>query len=223
MFYTETVEKIKTHISCSITFSRKSHCLWDSVEKRSEDRMATKDVTIWRIRVACWISKGICTYTHAHAHAPGYPHARTHAHTDQYVILIVFPQQQWFRERASVSRYTYKYIASLVHSAHIHSSRRCHTPNLKAPCALRFSYAYPIIKLHICWSEALSLQWRRSESQVPYSFQLMKFGVWRLALLALIAGTWRLTRYAFNMTDFHNCFRLCSVTEQNTRSISTSC
>jgi hypothetical protein len=25
-------------------------------------------------------------------------YARTHAHTDQYVILIVFPQQHWFRE-----------------------------------------------------------------------------------------------------------------------------
>ena len=45
-------------------------------------------------------------------------HGRTHkhAHTDQYVILIVFPQQQWFRERASLSRYTY--IACLV-SLHV--------------------------------------------------------------------------------------------------------
>jgi hypothetical protein len=36
-------------------------------------------------------------------------HARTHkhAHTDQYVILIVFPQQQWFRELASMLRDTY--------------------------------------------------------------------------------------------------------------------
>ena len=36
-------------------------------------------------------------------------HARTgkHAHTGQYVILIAFPQQQRFRQRASVLRYTY--------------------------------------------------------------------------------------------------------------------
>ena len=35
-------------------------------------------------------------------------HARTrkHARTDQYVILIAFPQQQWFREHASMLRYT---------------------------------------------------------------------------------------------------------------------
>ena len=39
--------------------------------------------------------------THMHAHT------RKHAHTDQYVILIAFPRQQWFRERASVLRYTY--------------------------------------------------------------------------------------------------------------------
>jgi hypothetical protein len=32
---------------------------------------------------------------------------RKHAHTDQYVIFIAFPQQQWFREHASMLRYTY--------------------------------------------------------------------------------------------------------------------
>ena len=39
--------------------------------------------------------------------------ARTHkhVHTDQYVILIAFTQQEWFRQRASILRYTY--IASL--------------------------------------------------------------------------------------------------------------
>ena len=60
------------------------------------------------------IIKAIYTYAHAHTHAPGYPHARTHnhAHTNQYVIPIAFPQQQWFRERASVLGYTY--IASIV-------------------------------------------------------------------------------------------------------------
>jgi hypothetical protein len=38
-------------------------------------------------------------------------HAPTskHAHTDQYVglILLAFPLQQWFRERSSMLRYTY--------------------------------------------------------------------------------------------------------------------
>jgi hypothetical protein len=37
---------------------------------------------------------------------------RKHAHTDQYVTVIAFPQQQWSRKRASVLRY--KYITCLV-------------------------------------------------------------------------------------------------------------
>ena len=69
---------MKTHILFSIPFFRKSHRLWDNVEKYSWDREATNDVT-WRIRVACWISKAICTYPHAQAHAPKYPHAHTNA------------------------------------------------------------------------------------------------------------------------------------------------
>jgi hypothetical protein len=102
MFLTNVVEKIKTHILCSTPFFRKSHRLWDNVEKYSGDREATNDVTIWRIRVACRISKATRTYAHAHVHSPGtHMHARRHKHarTDQYVTLIAFPQQQWFRER----------------------------------------------------------------------------------------------------------------------------
>jgi hypothetical protein len=44
--------------------------------------------------------------THKH------PRTRKHAHTDQYVILIAFTQQQRFREHASTLCYTY--IACLV-------------------------------------------------------------------------------------------------------------
>ena len=49
-------------------------------------------------------------------------HARTrrHTHTDQYVILIAFSQQQCFRERASMLRYTY--IAC-------HYTLHCHDTN----------------------------------------------------------------------------------------------
>jgi hypothetical protein len=72
-------ESENTHRLFSNFFFRKSHRLWNNVEKYSGDRGATNDLTIWRIRVACWISKATCTYAHAHAHAPGYSHARTHA------------------------------------------------------------------------------------------------------------------------------------------------
>jgi hypothetical protein len=33
MFQIKVVEKIKRHILCSVTFSQKSYCLWDNVEK----------------------------------------------------------------------------------------------------------------------------------------------------------------------------------------------
>ena len=41
-----------------------------------------------------------------------YMHARERTHTHKYVIFIAFPRSQWFRERATVLRYTY--IACLV-------------------------------------------------------------------------------------------------------------
>jgi len=50
-------------------------------------------MTIWRMRIACWIPKGTNTLS-------------------EYVILIAFPLQQWLYERASVLRRTY--TASLV-------------------------------------------------------------------------------------------------------------
>ena len=85
----------------------------DNVEIYRGDRLATNDVTIWRIRVACWKSKAICTYVHTHAHALGYLHARMHAQacTHRLICNTAFPQQQWFRERACVTLY---YIACLV-------------------------------------------------------------------------------------------------------------
>jgi hypothetical protein len=57
-------------------------------------------------------------------------HARTskHAHTDQYVILTAFPQQQWFPERASVLRYTCFACLVVVKATHLslrHMSQ-CH-------------------------------------------------------------------------------------------------
>jgi hypothetical protein len=93
MFQTKVVDKIKTHILCSIIFFRKSCCLWFNVEKYGTDRQATDDNIIRRMRFACWITKA--TDTHS-----------------QYVILIAFPRQQSLRERASILSYTY--IACLV-------------------------------------------------------------------------------------------------------------
>ena len=45
-------------------------------------------MTIWRMRIACWINKATNTQS-------------------EYVILFAFPLQQWLCERASMLRYTY--------------------------------------------------------------------------------------------------------------------
>ena len=45
-------------------------------------------MTIWRMRIACWIPEA--TNTHS-----------------RYEIFIGLPLQQWFHERASVLSYTY--------------------------------------------------------------------------------------------------------------------
>jgi hypothetical protein len=78
-------------------------------------------MTIWW-RVACWTSKVTRTqehnrayaHTHTHKHARKHTHLLTHArsHTQKCVIVIAFPRQHWFRERASVLHYTC--IASLL-------------------------------------------------------------------------------------------------------------
>ena len=54
--------------------------MWTAVERGSPQ------MTIWRMRFACWVPKATNTLTGC-------------------VILIVFSLQQWLHERASVLRY----------------------------------------------------------------------------------------------------------------------
>ena len=58
-------------------------------------------MTIWRLRVACCISKATRAQTQAYAlRNHTYTHAQTHAPADthKYVILIAFPRQKRFHE-----------------------------------------------------------------------------------------------------------------------------
>jgi hypothetical protein len=57
--------------------------MWKNIVKPDMPLM-----TIWRMRVACWITKD--TDTHS-----------------EYVTLIAFPLRQWLQERASKLNYTY--------------------------------------------------------------------------------------------------------------------
>ena len=81
MFQAKVVEKIKTHILCSVTFFRKSCRLRDNVGECGRTTQTTDDNIILRMHFTWWITKA--TDTHS-----------------EYVILIAFPRQQWLRERA---------------------------------------------------------------------------------------------------------------------------
>jgi hypothetical protein len=87
------VEKIQIHIlySYSITFSRKSCHLWDNVGNVPWGR---PQMTIWRMRIACWITKA--TNTHS-----------------EY-ITTVFPLQKWLHESTSMLRHPYICLSTLA-------------------------------------------------------------------------------------------------------------
>jgi hypothetical protein len=87
MFQTKVVEKIIAHILRSVTFLRKSCPLRDNVETFFRFGEATDDSIMRRMRVACWEPKATNTRS-------------------KYVILIAFPPQQCWHERATLLRYT---------------------------------------------------------------------------------------------------------------------
>jgi hypothetical protein len=91
MFWTKVVEKIKAHILCPITFSKKNLAAYKIMLKNTVKLEAINDGTILRICIARWISKATSPHVHAHSHESGKTH--THTHTDQYVILAAFPRQ----------------------------------------------------------------------------------------------------------------------------------
>jgi hypothetical protein len=60
MFQTNVVDKIKTHVSCSVTFFRKLCRLWDNVEKTIVG-LDRPQITVRRMRISCLITKATNT------------------------------------------------------------------------------------------------------------------------------------------------------------------
>jgi hypothetical protein len=86
MFQTDIIQKIKTHVLCSITFFFENRAVYEKMWKKyGRARQVTDDNIIRRMRFACRITKA--TDTHS-----------------EYVIFIAFTRQQWLRERASMLR-----------------------------------------------------------------------------------------------------------------------
>jgi hypothetical protein len=94
MFQTKVVDKIKTHILCSIFFSE-NRAVYEIMWKQDGTARQAIDTTyvIWRMRSACWITNA------------------TNMHSE-YVIFTAFSRQRWLRERASILCYTH--IACLL-------------------------------------------------------------------------------------------------------------
>jgi hypothetical protein len=63
IFGTKFVEKIRTHILCSITSVLKSCHLWDNVQNYGTAREIKGDSKIRRMRNACWITKATDTHS----------------------------------------------------------------------------------------------------------------------------------------------------------------
>jgi hypothetical protein len=86
MFQTIFVQKIKTHILWSVTFSE-DRAVYEIMWKNSA-HWGMPQMTKWHIHIACWIPKA------------------TNTHTD-CVIIIAFPLQWRFHECTSMLHCTY--------------------------------------------------------------------------------------------------------------------
>jgi len=73
--------------------------MWKNIVERGRPQM-----TIWRMRIPCWITKATNTQL-------------------AYVILIAFPPQQRLHERASMLRYTYIACPVSVNKLHLKYGR----------------------------------------------------------------------------------------------------
>ena len=91
MFWTKVVEKIKTHILCSVTFS-KNRTVYEIMSKNTvetEGPQMTSQSGAYALRAVF-----VMVYARMRMHMPTRPDTHTHARTDQYIMLIAFRRQQ---------------------------------------------------------------------------------------------------------------------------------
>ena len=93
MFQTKFVEKIETHILCSMMFFFFLKLVPFVRCGKSIVQLGRPQMIIWRMCIACWVPKATNIYS-------------------KYVIFISSPVQHWLHERSSMLCYTY--IACLV-------------------------------------------------------------------------------------------------------------
>jgi hypothetical protein len=99
-------ENQNTHF-LSNNFFFENRVVHEIMPKTLVEPEATNDVTVWRIRVACWISKTIQTHARTRMTMPKLPathtrtYARTRTHTDKYNNYC-FPTAAIISETASM-------------------------------------------------------------------------------------------------------------------------
>jgi hypothetical protein len=84
MFHTKVVEEIKTHITFTNLFFENCavyEILWKNIVGRGRPQM-----TIWRMRIGCWITKAIQTFTMRNAYC--FSTAKVFARTRLNVMFI---------------------------------------------------------------------------------------------------------------------------------------
>jgi len=96
---TEVLEKVKTHILCSVTFFQILCLWWDNMEKYCWAGQSTA-------HIACLIPKATNTFS-------------------EYVIVIAFLLQQCLHERASVVHYTYVVLLTVIRNETNHWHLPC--------------------------------------------------------------------------------------------------
>jgi hypothetical protein len=62
MFQIKIVDKIKTHVSYSINLKKKTRLAYD-IMWRNIVELGRSQMTIWRMRIACWIPKSTNTHS----------------------------------------------------------------------------------------------------------------------------------------------------------------
>jgi len=91
----KVVEKIKTHILCSLNFFFRKSCLFEIMWENNVEP-GRPQMTIWPTHIACWIQK---SKTHTHTH--------THTHTQNMRYSYFCRTTSVARRRANVTSFVH--------------------------------------------------------------------------------------------------------------------
>ena len=100
IFQTKVLEEIKTsHFVFSNFFFFENRAVYEIMWKNIL-KLDGPQMTIWRMRIACWITKPLTPHTHTH----------THTHTLAICNTYCFPLQQYLQVRASILHLYVNYL-----------------------------------------------------------------------------------------------------------------